>query len=119
MGAIEDKAQELGRILGQTDEYQALKRAHERVEDAKDLRERMDQLSQLARQMETAAAQGTEPGEEQVKRYDALLSEIQADPGYQSVVAAQSNFDKLMLKVNQDILAGIKKGADSRIITLG
>jgi hypothetical protein len=34
-------------------------------------------------------------------------------------VAAQDNFDKLMMRVNNWILDGIKRGAASPIITLG
>lgn len=119
MAAIAEKANELGRILGQTDEYQALKRAHERVNDSPELKEKMEKLDGLAREMEASSSRGQEPSEQQVERYEKLLSEIQADAVYQSVVVAQSNFDKLMLKVNKDIMEGIRKGADSRIITLG
>jgi hypothetical protein len=37
-------------------------------------------------------------------------------PGYQRLVSAQANFDKVLLKVNQTIQAGIAEGAESRII---
>ena len=37
----------------------------------------------------------------------------------QRAVSAQENFDKLMLRVNQWIMDGMKKGAASPIITLG
>jgi hypothetical protein len=33
-------------------------------------------------------------------------------------VAAQANFDKLMLRVQDQIMEGIKKGSESVIITL-
>jgi hypothetical protein len=35
------------------------------------------------------------------------------------MVAAQSNFEKVMAKINQRIYEGMKKGAASPIITLG
>jgi hypothetical protein len=47
------------------------------------------------------------------------VGEVQSDPAYQQLVAAQSNFDKLMLKVQEQIMEGMRKGAESRIITLG
>lgn len=119
MAAIAEKAGELGRLLGQTDEYQALKRAHERINESPELKEKMETLDGLAREMEAAAGRGQEPAQDQIERYDQLLGEIQGSAAYQAVVAAQSNFDKLMLKVNKDIMEGIRKGADSRIITLG
>jgi hypothetical protein len=47
-----------------------------------------------------------------------MLEKIQAQAAYQRAVAAQENFDKLMLRVNQWIMDGMKKGAASPIITL-
>ena len=38
--------------------------------------------------------------------------------GFLRAVAAQENFDKLMLRVNQWIMDGMKKGSASPIITL-
>lgn len=116
---IPDKARELGRLIGQSDEYGALKRAQTRAEGAAELRERMQQIRKMALKLEEQAERGTPPAEADVTGYDELLTKIQADPLYQSVVSAQSNFDKLMLKVNEQILGGIEKGAASPIITLG
>ena len=115
---IPDKAKELGRLIGQSDEYGALRRAQERVSEAPELRERLDKLRALADTLERGAAQGNPPGDKEVAAYDELLSSIQADPLYQTVVAAQTNFDKLMIKVNEQIMDGIRKGAASPIISL-
>jgi hypothetical protein len=49
---------------------------------------------------------------------DALLGQVQGKMVYQSVVASQENFEKVMARVNEWILDGIKKGATSSIITL-
>ncbi|MEX0692704.1 MAG: YlbF family regulator [Gemmatimonadales bacterium] len=116
---IFEKAVELGRLVGQSEEYQALKRAHETVGEHDDLRERMGQLTQLAQQIEQSVAQDQEPPAETVDAYNGLLGLIQAESAYQRVVATQTAFDKLMLKVDEQIHEGIKAGAASRIITLG
>jgi hypothetical protein len=50
---------------------------------------------------------------------DTLLGTVQTNITYQHAISAQENFDKTMMKVNEWILDGIKKGAESRIITLG
>jgi cell fate (sporulation/competence/biofilm development) regulator YlbF (YheA/YmcA/DUF963 family) len=115
---IVERAQELGRIIGQSDEYKALKQAHELVEQREELHQRMNKLHALADTLERSDEQGVEPSPEQVTEYTDLLSVIQADPHYQGVVVAQANFDKLMMKVNEQILEGIKKGSVSAIITL-
>jgi cell fate (sporulation/competence/biofilm development) regulator YlbF (YheA/YmcA/DUF963 family) len=115
---INDKAQELGRLLGQSDEYKGVLRARERVEEAKDLNERLKKLQSLAEGLERHARDGREPSEEEATAYERLLGEIQTDARYQGLVAAQSNFDKLMFRVNQHIMEGLTKGASSPIITL-
>jgi cell fate (sporulation/competence/biofilm development) regulator YlbF (YheA/YmcA/DUF963 family) len=115
---IAERAADLGRLIGQSDEYKALRRAHEQVRDVAELQDRMSRLHALAEQLERAAAQEQDPPEPLVNEYNDLLAGIQADSRYQAVVAAQANFDKLMLRVNQQILEGIKKGSASPIITL-
>lgn len=115
---IEEKAVDLGRLIGQTEEYKALRRAHEQVKDQQALQDRMSRLHAIATELEGSASQGREPPEDLVKEYDGLLSTIQADPQYQAVIAAQSNFDKLMVRVNEQIMDGIRKGSASGIITL-
>jgi len=115
---INEKAVDLGRLIGQTDEYKALRRAHEQVRDLKGLQDRMGRLHNVAGDLERAASEGREPPEPLVQEYDTLLSTIQGDPNYQAVIAAQSNFDKLMLRVNEQIMEGIRRGSASPIITL-
>jgi len=115
---IEERAVDLGRLIGQTEEYKSLRRAHEQVKDERDLQERMGRLHTIAQQIEHGAGEGREPEEDLVREYESLLSTIQGDARYQAVVAAQSNFDKLMLRVNEQIMEGIRRGAASPIITL-
>ena len=116
---IEDKAKELGRLIGQSPEYQAVKRANDALgQDAAavDLLRKMEQLRMNAQQM---IQRGERPTEEMEKELDALLSQVQGQSVYQRLVAAQENFDKIMGKVNDWIVDGIERGAASPIITLG
>ena len=62
---------------------------------------------------------GENPTPEMEQQLDTMLEKIQSQPAYQRAVVAQENFDKLMLRVNQWIMDGMKKGAASPIITLG
>ncbi len=116
---ISEKAQELGRLIGQSEEYKGLLRAREGVEEANELHEQLNRLQELAESFERGANEGKEPSESETGEYDRLLTQIQGDSRYQSLVAAQSNFDKLMIRVNQQIMEGLKKGSKSPIITLG
>jgi len=116
---IAERAADLGRLVGQSEEYQALKRANERLMAEQELREGLEQLRGLQLQVAERLDRGEEPLPEQQTQLDGILAKVQAHAAYQGVVAAQANFDKMMMKVNDWILDGIRKGAESRIITLG
>jgi cell fate (sporulation/competence/biofilm development) regulator YlbF (YheA/YmcA/DUF963 family) len=116
---IEDKAKELGRLIGQSAEYQAVKRANDALGQdtaAVALLKQMEQLRMGAQQM---IQRGERPTEEMEKELDTLLGQVQGQTVYQRLVAAQENFDKLMARVNDWIVDGIERGATSSIITLG
>jgi cell fate (sporulation/competence/biofilm development) regulator YlbF (YheA/YmcA/DUF963 family) len=116
---IETKARELGRLIGQSPEYQAVKRANDALGQdagAVALLKRMEQLRMSAQQM---LQRGERPTEEMEKELDGLLGQVQGQPVYQRLVSAQENFDKTMGKVNDWIVDGIERGAASPIITLG
>lgn len=115
---ISEKARELGRLLGQSDEYKGLRRAREQLQEATELSQQLRKLENLAEGLERTVGDGKDPTEAEVAEYEELLSEIQADSRYQSLVAAQANFDKLILRANQHIMEGLSKGASSPIITL-
>ena len=116
---IEDKAEELGRLLGQTEEYKALRRASDRLREDAEVQKIIAAAELLAQEIERAAQQGQEPTKEQVEQYDKALQSVQGNPVYQQMVAAQANFEKLMSKINARIYDGMKKGSASPIITLG
>lgn len=116
---LDDKAEELGRQLGQTDEYKALRRATDAIREDKAVQQALAEAERLAQEIERVAQQGQEPTKEQVEKYDSALQVVQGHPVYQQMVAAQANFEKLMAKVNARIYEGMKKGAASPIITLG
>ena len=116
---IHEKAQELGRLVGQSTEYQALKRAQEGVDAESELTERLRRLAQLAEGLERQVAEGAPPDDTKAKEYEQVFSEVQGHPVYQRYVAAQMNFEKLMRRVDEQIAQGIRRGGESRIITLG
>ena len=116
---IENKAKELGRMIGQSSEYQAVKRANDALGQdsaAVALLKQMEQLRVDAQQM---IQRGERPTEQMEKDLDTLLGQVQSQSAYQRLVAAQENFDKLMARVNDWIVDGIERGATSSIITLG
>lgn len=113
---IVEKAAELGRLLGQTDEYGALQRARQRVNDDRDTVTLLNRLGELDGKIAAALQQGEAPSDEEQTEYEELVSKLQSSSVYQGLVAAQSNFDKVLGRVNQEIAKGMESGAQSRII---
>jgi cell fate (sporulation/competence/biofilm development) regulator YlbF (YheA/YmcA/DUF963 family) len=113
---IRERARELGRILGQSDEYKALSRARERLTDDRDALAAMNRLDALEHEVGVALQAGNEPADHIKTEYEQLFAQLQAMPAYQGMVAAQSNFDKLLARVNEEISRGMEAAAQSRII---
>ena len=116
MSSIMEKAKDLGNALARTDEYQALKRAMDAVDDDRELVELRNRIEKLESQIETDMRAGKQPSDELRTEYQEVASQLQARPAFQRVIAAQANFEKIMHKVNETVSQGIEEGAQSRII---
>ena len=116
---IEDKAKDLGRLIGQSPEYQALKRANDALGDDKETIGLLQQMEKLRVDAQRMMERGERPTEEMERQLDELLGQVQGKATYQRLASAQENFDKTMARVNDWILEGIERGAASPIITLG
>ena len=115
---LQEKALELGRMIGQSAEYQALKRANDALQNDRDAATLLRQMEQIRVDAQRMMERGEQPTEEMENKLDELLGQVQTKMVYQNVVASQENFEKVMARVNEWILEGIKKGATSSIITL-
>jgi cell fate (sporulation/competence/biofilm development) regulator YlbF (YheA/YmcA/DUF963 family) len=115
---IEEKAQELGRLIGQSPEYQTLRRAEKNLQDDVETRTRLEKIDQLARLIAEQVAQRKVPEEQTVLDYETAVRDLEVSQQGQSYVIARANYEKLMTKVNQQMSAGIERGASSSIISL-
>ena len=116
---LSDKSVELGRLIGQGAEYQAVKRANDALNEDKDVVTALQRMETLRRDAQAMIEKGEQPTAEMEQELDTLLGTVQGNALYQRFVSANENFDKVMVQVNQWMLDGIKKGATSSIITLG
>lgn len=116
MSSIMEKAKDLGNALARSDEYQALRRAMDAVDEDRELVELRNRIEQLEERLEVAVRSGREPPEELRREYQEVAEELQAKPAFQRVIAAQANFEKVMYRVNETVAEGIEEGARSRII---
>jgi cell fate (sporulation/competence/biofilm development) regulator YlbF (YheA/YmcA/DUF963 family) len=113
---IYEKAQDLGRLLGQTPEHQALERARARLSEDRESVTLLNRLVELEAQALGMQPLGEATPEQAKEEYERVFSELQGRAIYQSLVAAQSNFEKIVAKVNEEMAAGMEAGAKSRII---
>ncbi len=116
MSEIQEMAGSLGRALGRTPEYRTLARAIESADDDREVVALRNEVREIEARLQQAIAGGEEPDTVTMERFEAALGRLQASSVYQSVVAAQTNFDKIMHRVDAAIQQGMREGAASRII---
>jgi cell fate (sporulation/competence/biofilm development) regulator YlbF (YheA/YmcA/DUF963 family) len=115
---LEDKARELGRVIGQSPEYQAVKRSSEALNSDREAVTILQEMEKIRTDAQQMIQRGEQPTVEMEEKLDELLSKVQTNPVYQRAISAQENFDKIMYQVNNWIMDGMKKGGTSSIITL-
>jgi cell fate (sporulation/competence/biofilm development) regulator YlbF (YheA/YmcA/DUF963 family) len=96
-----------------------VKRANDALNNDRDAMAILRQIERLRADAQQLIERGDQPTDQMEQQLNELLGSVQTNPAYQQFIVAQENFDKTMLRVNQWILDGIKKGAASPIITLG
>ncbi len=116
MSTIYDMAKQLGGTIARTDEYQTLKRAMDAVGDDKEMVEMRNRLEELEGRVESSLRAGEAPDDEIKNAYQEATEALQSMAGYQRLIAAQSNYEKVMHKVNQTVAEGIEEASQSRII---
>ena len=116
MGEIDERAKELGNALARTDEYRVLRQAINAADKDRELVGLRNRIRELETGIETSMQAGHEPDEEITKAYAEVTEELQTKPGFQRLISAQANFEKVIFKVNETVTKGIDEGGDSRII---
>ena len=115
---LEDKAKELGRMIGQSAEYQAVKRSSEALNGDREAVVVLQAMEKIRVQAQDMIQRGEQPTPEMEQQLDDMLAKVQTNSVYQRAISAQEDFDKIMYQVNNWIMDGMKKGATSSIISL-
>lgn len=116
MEPIWDRAREVGRMIAQSSEYGAMKRAGQMLNDDREAVTRLNRLQEMEAGFARAIQSGAEPPVEQQQEFEQLVGEVQVMPAYQAYEAARGNLDRLMMRVQEEIEKGIQAGEQSRII---
>lgn len=119
MERIWEKAREVGRLIAQSDEYGAFSRANARMSDDRDAVTKLNRLQELEAGFARALQGGQEPPEAEQEEFERIATEVQVNPSYQAFEVARANFDRLMMRVNEEIARGVQDGGQSRIILPG
>ena len=112
---LESKAKDLGRTIGQSDEYKAVKRSSEALNNDREATTVLRQMEKIRQDAQAMIDRGEEPTNEMEQQLDTLLQQVQGNSAYQAAISAQENFDKLMLRVNQWIADGIRDREARRV----
>lgn len=116
MSRIDELAESLGRALGGTPEYRTLARARECADDDREMVRLRNRLVAIEQSVQSALQRGEQPPAEDMEKYEAALGELQALSVYQSLVAAQANFDRIMQRADSAMQEGMRAGSSSPII---
>src|SRR4051794_38773210 len=116
MDQIWEKAREVGRLVAQSDEYKALKRANERLSDDREAVAGINRLNELQEMIGAGLQRGEEPAEAEREEYERVAVAVQSSAAYQGFEAARANFDRLMMRIDEEVAKGIEAGEQSRII---
>jgi cell fate (sporulation/competence/biofilm development) regulator YlbF (YheA/YmcA/DUF963 family) len=119
MERIWERAREVGRLVAQSDEYGAFTRANARLAEDREAVTRLNRLQELEERFTAAIQQGQAPQDAEQDEYERIASEVQVSPAYQAFEVARSNFDRLMMRVQEEIGRGLQDGEKSRIILPG
>jgi len=115
---IWEKAKDLGRLIGQSSEYKALRRTEQAMREDAPTVARLEAIQQLAVKVEQVMAAGQMPDPEMTAAYENAVRELEVSATGQAYAVARTNFEKVMTKVNQEISEGMELGATSSIISL-
>ena len=116
MEMIWEKAREVGRLVAQSAEYKAFKRANTQMADDRELVTRLNRLNELQVSFQGSIEEGNEPPMEEQEEFERLATSVQSSPMYQGFASAQANFDRLMVRIQEEIAKGVEAGEQSRII---
>jgi len=115
---IWEKAKDLGRLIGQSNEYKALRRSEQALREDEATVAKLEAIQKLAAKVDQMMSTGQMPDQETTTEYETAVRELEVSATGQAYAVARANFEKLMTKVNQEIGAGMEAGATSGIITL-
>ena len=85
---LEEKAKDLGRQIGQSTEYQALKRSNDLMLEDAEAATMLGRMTQLRGDAQQFIERGEDPPQEMEQELDAILQKVELNPAYQRAIVA-------------------------------
>ncbi|MEO7997782.1 MAG: YlbF family regulator, partial [Gemmatimonadaceae bacterium] len=83
---LEDKAKDLGRTIGQSAEYKAVKRSSEALNEDRESSTLLRQMEGIRQEAQAMIDRGEQPTQEMEVQLDGLLEQVQTQSSYQHAV---------------------------------
>ena len=79
---LEEKARDLGRVIGQSSEYQAVKRSSEALNNDREAVSVLQQMEKIRTEAQQLIQRGEQPTPEMEQQLDDLLTKVQSNSVY-------------------------------------
>src|ERR1044072_3658707 len=97
---IEERARDLGRLIGQSKEDQELKRANEALGQDEEAGKLLKAMEQLRVDGQLIVEKGGRPRPEGERHLPTMAGKVHFSTPYQRLLVTRENFDKLMARAN-------------------
>lgn len=113
MEDIMEKAEELGKAMTETDEFQKVQDAQARLNEDIEAQALLEGLQQAQDKVQRLQMSGLQPTEDQMKEVNEKRQQMSSNAAVSAFMQAQSEFGEVVRKVNEAISEGMKKEAEN------
>ncbi|MBI5975785.1 YlbF/YmcA family competence regulator [Staphylococcus canis] len=99
-----DHANKLEQALRESDEYQAIKNAYEKVKSNEESKKLFDDFRETQLNFQQKQMQGEEIGEEDLKKAQEQAQQIEKDENISELMAAEQKMSQVFQEINQIIV---------------
>lgn len=106
--SVEQKAKELAEAIKETEEFETLKSAENKLNLDVTAQELLQKFQDKQQNLQQSQQQGQEVSQEEIQTLQSLQQEMQNNETIKTLMDAQQQFDNLLQEVNQTVLTSLK-----------
>lgn len=108
MSVIMEMAKDLGQAMRETEEFEKLKAAEQKLNEDVDAQVLMEGLQSSQEKLQKLQMAGLQPSEEQVQEFQQQREQMSTNSAISSFMQAQEEFSNMVQEVNEAISEGMK-----------